>query len=184
VAQSLPQEIFAIDRFEIGKATIEDVQSHFGPNKPYAIEPSDGADVAVCYSNGVSSSAPAILFETGALGAWEKITAYRLTKRGNRQCSLTSVSLSTMVTRNGLTLDTKRRVVVNVLRRTKSLISTTEKIRLEEVYQREPTKEEAARMHRANPDSNQIKFDVVDTVEIGFKRGAVNNLYVRRLVSY
>jgi len=180
LVQSLPQEIFAIDRFEIGKTTLEDVQSHFGPNKPHPIELGDGADIAVCYLNGTASSAPAILFETGALGAWKEITAYRLTKRGNHQCSLTSVPLSTISTSNGLTFNTKRRFVFDILHQSKLAVSTTARIRIEEVYQRAPTDEEAARMSISSADTSQIKFEVVDTVEIGFRGGAVDDLYVKR----
>lgn len=182
-AQSLPQGIFSIGHFEVGKATIDDVQSHFGPNKPYAIESGDGADVAVCYSNGMASSAPAIVFETGALGGWKEITAYRLTKRDKHQCRLTNVPLSAMSTGNGLTLNAKRQLVANALSRSKPVMSPT-KMRVEEVYQRTPTDAEAARMRRSNADPSQVKFDVVDTVEIRFKRGVVDDLYVRRLVSY
>lgn len=182
-AQSLPQGFFSIGQFELGKATIDDVQSHFGPNKPYAIEPGDGADVAVCYSNGMGASSPAIIFVTGALGGWKEITAFRLMRRGKQQCRLTAVRLSEISTGNGLALNTKWQVVAHALSRSKPLISATQ-LRVEEVYQRRPTDDEAARMRRSNADPGQVMFDVVDTVGASFRHGVVDCLHVRRLVSY
>jgi hypothetical protein len=57
-------------------------------------------------------------------------------------------------------------------------------MRVEEVYRRRPTESEAARMLRSGSNPNQIEFGVVDTVEVQFKHGVVNDLYVRRLVAY
>lgn len=182
-AQSLPKGLFSIGQFEIGKATVDDVQSRFGVNKPSPIEPGDGADVALCYSNGASPSAPTIVFETGALGGWKDITAYRLTKRGKRRCQLTDASLLAMSTANGLSFRSKRELVERALSQSRPRTSGAN-MRVEEVYRRRPTDSEAARMRRSGSDPNQIEFDVVDTVEVRFKHGVVADLYVKRLVSY
>jgi hypothetical protein len=181
--QSLPEGIFSVGQFKIGQATFDDVLSHFGPNKPYPLQPGDGADLAMCYSNGTGSTAPAIVFETGALGGWQEITAYRLTHRSKRQCRLTSVPVLKMATRNGFLLSTSRQVVINALGRSNATKSVA-RLRAEDVYQRAPTDEEAARMRGSNADPTGFKFDVVDMVDVRFKGGVVDELYVRRLVSY
>ena len=181
-AQSLPQGLFLIGQFEIGKATVDDVQSRFGVNKPSPIEPGDGADVALCYSTGASPSAPTIVFETGALGGWKEITAYRLTKRGKRRCQLTDASLTAISTANGLSFRTRRELVERALSQSKPTTSWAN-MRVEEVYRRKPTDSEAGRIRRSGSDPN-IEFDVVDTVVVRFKHGVVDDLYVKRLVSY
>src|SRR5688572_21466753 len=88
LAQSLPNELFFIGQFEIGRSTLDDVRSQFGQSKQFALEAGDGADIAVCYCNRSAASAPTIVFETGALGGWTVITAYRLTKRGRMRCAI------------------------------------------------------------------------------------------------
>jgi hypothetical protein len=182
-AQTLPQGLFSIGQFEIGKSTVDDVQSHFGVNKPVPIEPGEGADVALCYSTSGSPLAPTIVFETGALGGWSEVTAYRITRRGQRRCQLTNAALGTMSTGNGLNLNTARKLVVRVLRQSKPTVSG-ERIHVEEVYRRKPTESEAARMRLSGSDPEQIEFDVIETVEVRFKRGVLDELYVKRLVSF
>lgn len=183
VAQTLPQGLFSIGPFEIGKATVDDVQSRLGVNKPSPIEPGDGADVALCYSVSTSPTAPAVVFETGALGGWKDITAYRLTKRGKRPCQLTDASLMAMSTANGLNFRTKRQTVERALSQSKPTTSGVN-LRVEEVYRRRPTESEAARMRHSGSNPDRVEFDVVDTVEVRFKHGLVDDLYVKRLVSY
>lgn len=182
-AQTLPQGLFSVGQFEIGTATVDDVQSRLGVNKPSPIELGDGADVALCYSAGTSPSAPTIVFETGALGGWKEITAYRLTKRGKGRCKLTDASLMAMSTANGLNFRTERKLVERMLSQSK-LTNSGESIRVEEVYRRRPTESEAARMRRSGLDPDQVAFDVVDIVEVRFKHGVIDDLYVKRLVSY
>lgn len=183
VAQTLPQGLFSVGQFEIGKATLEDVQSRLGVNKPSPVGSGDGADMALCYSVGTSPSAPTVVFETGALGGWKEITAYRLTKRGKRRCQLMDASLMPMSTANGLKFRTKRQQVENVLSLSKPTTSGLN-IRVEEVYRRRPTASEAARIRRSGADPDRMEFDVVDIVEVRFKHGVVDDLYVKRLVSY
>ena len=132
-AQSLPQGLFLIGQFEIGKATVE-------------------------------------------------ITAYRLTKRGKRRCQLTDASLTAISTANGLSFRTRRELVERALSQSKPTTSWAN-MRVEEVYRRKPTDSEAGRIRRSGSDPN-IEFDVVDTVVVRFKHGVVDDLYVKRLVSY
>jgi hypothetical protein len=181
-AQTLPQGLFSIGPFEIGEATVEDVQSQFGVNRPAPIEPGEGADVALCYSASTSPSAPTVVFQTGALGGWKRITAFRLTKRGKRPCQLADAALMAMSTANGLGLKTKRPLVVQILSESKPMTSGRS-MRVEQIYQRRPTESEAAQIRRSGSDPDQIVFDVIDTVEVRFKDGVVDDLFVRRLVS-
>jgi hypothetical protein len=181
-AQTLPQALFSIGEFEIGSATVADIQFRFGVNKPRPIEPSDGSDIALCYSNSKSSSAPAVVFESGALGGWKEITAYRLTKRGKRYCRLTNIPLAMMSTVNGLRLGARRQLVERILREAKPRTTGTSML-VEEAYRRRPTASEAARLRRLRVDP-QVEFDVIDIVEVRFENDIVRDLYVKRLVSY
>ena len=182
-AQTLPQELFTIGPFEIGKATLLDIQSILGSNNLTPIEPGDGADVAPCYSAGTSPFAPAVVFETGALGGWKEITAYRLTKRWKRRCQLTDASLITMSTANGLKYGAEHQLIERMLSQSRPMTSGM-RMCIEELYVRKPTESEIARMRRSGSLLDQIEFGVVDTVEIRFKYGVIDDLYVKRLVSY
>ena len=57
-------------------------------------------------------------------------------------------------------------------------------VRMEQVYQRKATPDEATRIRLADPGTTQLAFDVVDTVEVRFKGSVVGDLYVKRLISY
>jgi hypothetical protein len=181
IAQTLPEGLFSIGKFEIGKTTINDVQSHFGLSELRSIERGDGADRAVCYSNGHTKSAPTIVFETGALGGWKDITAYRLTKRQKRQCAPTAVPIAELSTGNGLHLRSTKHVALQALNKS---FTSSAKVRVEQIYQREATPDEVARISSTNRDATQLAFDVVDTIEVRFKGNVVDDLYVKRLVSY
>ena len=181
-AQTLPEGIFSLGGFELGKATISDVQAYFGPSKLRPLEAAAGPDRAVCYSNGSVGGAPTVVFETGALGGWKEITAYRLTTRHRRRCNPTTVSIAKLSTGNGLHLLSARSVVLQALN--KPISTTSAKVRVEQVYLRKATPSEAARIRSADLGATRLAFDVVDTIEIGFKGNAVDDLYVKRLVSY
>jgi hypothetical protein len=181
-AQTLPEGLFSIGKFELGKATISDVQTYFGPSELRPLELGDGPDKGVCYSNGNTASSPTIVFETGALGGWKEITAYRLTKRHKRNCEPTAISIAELSTGNGLRLLSDRRAAIQALNTPPSKSPTT--TRVEQVYQRKATSEEANRIRKAYPDATDFAYGVVDTIEVRFKNNVVNDLYVKRLVSY
>jgi hypothetical protein len=181
-AQTLPEGLFWIGKFELGQATISEVQTYFGPSELRPLELGDGPDKGVCYSNGNKASSPTIVFETGALGGWKEITAYRLTKRHQRKCEPTAISISELSAGNGLRLLSDRRAAMQALNTppSKSLITT----RVQQVYQRKAMPEQANRMRKAYSDATDFAYDVVDTIEVRFKNNVVNDLYVKRLVSY
>jgi hypothetical protein len=180
-AQTLPEGLFSIGKFELGKADISDVQAYFGLSELRSLTLGDGPDRAVCYSNGNKGSSPTVIFETGALGGWKKITAYRLTTRHKRNCEPTVISIAELSTGNGLHLGSDRRSVLRTLNKPSSQSST---VRVEQVYQQKATSEEVNRIRSAHPDATQFVFDVVDTIEVHFKDNVANDLYVKRLVSY
>jgi hypothetical protein len=182
VGQTQPEGLFFVDKFELGKATISDVQAYFGPSKLYALERGDGADRAVCYSNGTAKSSPTVIFETGALGGWKEITAYRLTSQNGRRCVFTATRIAMLSTGNGLHLFAARDVALRSINAPSTTSSS--KVLIEQVYQRDATPVEAARIRSTNPDATQLAFDVVDTIEVRFKDNVVDDLYVKRLVSY
>lgn len=181
-AQTLPEGLFTIAKFELGKATVSDVQAHFGSSTLRPLELGDGPDKAVCYSNGHTASAPTVVFETGALGGWEQITAYRLTTRHRRQCDITAVSILDLSTGNGLQLFTPQKTALQAIN--KPATASSAMVRMEQVYQRKATPDEATRIRLADPGTTQLAFDVVDTVEVRFKGSVVGDLYVKRLISY
>lgn len=181
-AQTLPEGLFTIGKFELGKATISDVQTYFGPGKLRSLERGDGPDRAVCYSNGSTASAPTVVLETGALGGWKEITAYRLTTRQKRQCDTTAVRIADLSTGNGLRLFSAKKTALQAIKKPASTSSA--RVRAEQVYQRKAMPDEAIRIRSADPGATQLAFDVVDAIEIQFKGNVVNDLYVKRLVSY
>jgi hypothetical protein len=181
-AQTLPEGMFSIGKFELGKATTSDVQTYFGPSELRPLELGDGPDRGVCYSNGNTASSPTIVFETGALGGWKEITAYRLTKRHKRKCEPTAISIAELSTGNGLHLLSARRAVTQALDTPPSKSPTT--TRVEQAYQRKATPEEVNRIRKVDPDATHFVYGVVDTIEVRFKNNFVSDLYVKRLVSY
>lgn len=181
-AQSLPEGLFTIAKLELGKATISDVQALFGPSTLRPLEAGDGSDKAVCYSNGRRASAPTVVFETGALGGWKEITAYRLTTRHRRDCDVTALSIVDLSTGNGLQLFVAKKTLLQTINKLE--ITSSAKVRVEQVYQRQATLDEVARIRLFDPGATQLAFDVVDVVEARFRGGVADDLYVRRLVSY
>lgn len=181
-AQTLPKGLFSVGKFELGNATISDVQAYFGSAEIRPLETGNGPDIAVCYSNGNTAASPTVVFETGALGGWKEITAYRLTTRQKRRCVSTAVSIAELSTGNGLHLLSPKRAVLQALNKLSS--RSPAKTRIEQVYQRNATPDEVTRIRSANRDATQLAFDVIDTIEVRFKGNVVNDLYVKRLVSY
>lgn len=181
-AQTLPEGLFTVGNFEIGKATMEGIQSHFGPGKLRIIEPGDGADKALCYRNGITPSSPTIVFETGALGGWKNITSYRLSYKSGSRCAQTSISIEGLLTGNGLKLLATKDAASMALN--KPLPASTATTRVEQVYQKKGPAHGVAVNTGVNQTLVETTFDVVDTVEMRFKRGAIVDLYVKRLVSH
>jgi hypothetical protein len=181
-SQTLPEGMFSIGKFELGKTTTSDVQTYFGPSEFRPLELGDGPDRGACYSNGNTAFSPTIVFETGALGGWTEITAYRLTKRHKRKCEPTVISIAKLSTGNGLHLLSDRRAATKALNTPPSKSPIT--IRVEQAYQRKATPEEVNRIRKAYPDATHFAYDVVDTIELRFKNNVVDDLYVKRLVSY
>jgi hypothetical protein len=182
-AQTLPSGLFSIGKFELGKATIDDIQRYFGPSELRPLEQGDGPERALCYSNGNKASSPTVVFETGALGGWKEITAYRLTTRHQLRCKFTMIGITELLTGNTLHLRSSKNDTFQAI--DKSLFKYFKnKMHLEQAYQRQATLDELLKIRSANPYAAPFKFDVLDIVEIKFKGNWLNELYVKRLVSY
>lgn len=93
----------------LNRTSIEQVRSLFGPTEVFRVSNSDGANKAVCYVSSKVEDTTAVIFESGALGAWEVVTAITVAPRHlirgvESRCVKSAKITSHLSTKGGLKL--------------------------------------------------------------------------------
>lgn len=194
LAAEVPPQTFSINNVTVGVTTLADVQKTYGMAAVSRVSRGDGADVRVCYAHSSPKGASFLVFESGAMGGWKRITGFRIsTLRPSGNCVSTKIDIGTLETGNGIRLgqglvDFKKAISVEFKRRGSELIYEAVSQRAadyEAARQRAATqeelKEELKRLRAKWPDENY--FDVTTTLRAKFKDNRLIDFYVRKIES-
>ena len=110
LATEIPLKTFSINNVTIGITTLAEVQKTYGAAKVSRIKSEDGSDVRVCYTHSSQNGASYLLFESGPMGEFKKITGFRISMlRPIGNCVATKIDINTLETSNGIRLGQYRR---------------------------------------------------------------------------
>ena len=182
---NLPENFFIIDNLLIGKATFDDVKTKFGTANTFRRSSQEESDVLICYSSSIKQHKAYLIFESGAMGGFNRITGFRLTTDSyiNKNCSNTEIDLLSLRTASGVGLKQTKK---DFLRRHKVNFKLQKNSKL--IYQneskRDATEEEKQELQKNWPDEKQYYFDVLVNIEAKFRNNLLIDYKVSRVESF
>lgn len=179
----LPPEVFSVGGVSLGTTTLAEVQERLGAAEIVRASGHDEADVSVCYVLRAGRKASYLVFESGPMGGFSRITGFRLSStRPREDCSQTVADFAAIETGNGVRLEQGVRAFQKVFpvtfRRRKGTLS------YEGVSRRNATPEEREKLRLRWPNETQDWFDVTTVIEARFHGNTLVDLYVSRIESY
>ena len=179
---AISDEVFAFDGVKIGVTTLAEVQARYGKTKMVRTAKEDGAPVAGCYYFAEAKQRMFIIFESGALGGWDRVTALRIsTKPMGNDCVSTKDNVA-ITPGHGVRLgqnvkEFKQKVDV-VFKRTGNTLGYIGESK------RAATAEEMKRMQAVFPGEKQIEFDVVVIIKAKFDANRLTDYRVSKTESF
>jgi hypothetical protein len=179
----VPPQIFSINNATVGVTTLDEVRKIYGMVEPSRVSREDEADITVCYVHFSSRGESFLVFESGVMGSFKRITGFRIsTLRPTGNCVSTNIDVGDLVTGNGVRLgqsleDFEKAVPVKFKRRGLELI-------YEAVSQRAATQEELKRLRANWPNEKQDYFDVTTIIKAKFQDNRLIDFYVHKIESY
>jgi hypothetical protein len=183
LAAEVPAGIFSVNNSTVGVTTLAKVQKTYGMAEPLRVSREDEADVTLCYAHSSSSGESFLIFESGVMGGYKRITGFRITiLRPNGNCVSTKINIGALSTGNGVrlgqSLEGFRKAVPVEFKRYGSDLN------YEAVTQRVATKEELERLRAKSPNEKQDYFDVTTIIKAKFEDNGLIDLYVHKIESY
>lgn len=182
-AAEAPSQLFSINSATVGITTLDEIQKTYGLAEPSKINRDEEADVLICYVHASPKVESFLVFESGAMGGWKRITGFRIsTARPSGKCIPTKIDIAALATGNGIRFgqgleDFKKAIPVEF----KHLGSD---LTYEAVGQRAATQEELKRLRARWPDEKQAYFDVTTLIKAKFQDNRLVELYVHKIESY
>lgn len=167
----------------LGTTTIDEIQAEYGKAPILRSGREDESPLRVCYSNTFSKGKAFIVFESGAMGGFERVTGFRITTRYPRQqCPITKVSISSLTSGNGVRLLQLHKEFLEKFRI--EFKQKEEQLWYEGESKREATKEELDRIRSMWPNEKQTFFDVIINIKADFKKDKLVDYSVSKVESY
>lgn len=183
LAAEVPSQTFSINNATVGITTLAEVQKSYGKAATSRVSREDEADVTICYASSSPKGKSFLVFESGSMGGFKRITGFRISYlRPGRNCVSTKINVSALTTGNGVLLgqslaDFKKAIPVEFKRRGSELI-------YEGDGRRAATQEELKRLRAKWPDAKQDYFDVTTTLKAKFKDNRLIDFYIHKIESY
>ncbi len=183
LAAEVPPRIFSINNATVGITTLDEVQKTYGMAEPSRVSREDEADVTVCYVHSSSRGESFLVFESGVMGGFKRITGFRISVlRPNGNCVSTEINVGALATGNGVRLGQslegfQKAVPVGFKRHGSDLT-------FEAVTQRIATKAELERLRARWPNEKQDYFDVTTIIKAKFQDNRLIDFYVHKIESY
>ncbi len=101
-----PADITLLD-IRIGRDTLTNVQSRFGPTKSFRGPPNSvSATEELCYSSNDPADGTRVLFGSGPMGGWSQITTFQVLSRASHElpCTFASRVSRAVATQSGIQL--------------------------------------------------------------------------------
>lgn len=183
LAAEVPSQVFSINHATVGFTTLDQIRETYGIAQTARVSRDDGADIVMCYAHSARGRRSFLVFESGAMGGFTRITGFRLSLLApSVRCASTTIDIGALATGNGIQLrqsrvDFENALPVEFRRRGSQLI-------YEAVSRRVATAEEQKRLRVRWPESKQDYFDVTITIKAKFSRDRLIDLYVHKIESY
>lgn len=180
----IPEEVFFFGEVKIGSTTFDDIQAKYGKASIIRVGKEEEAAMQICYSPTSPKRKIFIVFETGPMGGFKKVTGFRITThyQENKSCLATDIDLSALTFGNGVRLLQSREYFLKIFNVRFRQIE--DKLVYEGESKREATKEELDKIRKDWPNENQVFFDVVITIRSEFKNNQLVDYYVSKIESY
>lgn len=172
---------FSIDSFEIGEATLADIQAYLG--LAALKRTADGLAVSICYSQRAPATIK-VTFESSVLGGLERLTAIELTtKVADDECAQPKNSIATLRLGRGISLSQTRKQFEESLPLkfdAAGLILT-----YSGDFKRHASQAETERIRARYPKlSGEVMFDISVDIEAAFMNGRLYRYRISRLESF
>jgi len=179
----VPSQFFSINSATVGTTTLDEIQKTYGVAELSKTNQGEEADVLICYVHASPKGESFLVFESGPMGGWKRITGFRIsTVRPHGKCTPTKIDISALATGNGIRLGQsleafKKAVPVEYNR-------TDSELTYETVGQRAATQEELRKLRAKWPDEKQTYFEVTILIKAKFQHNRLVELYAHRIESY
>lgn len=179
---SVPDEVFSFGQVQIGKTTLAEVQALYGKAPQIRTSRDDGAPIALCYHFNTDNRKTHLLFESGAMGGWERVTMFRISRGKIAPDCTATKGIGAIAPALGLRLgmsleELKKKTGVPFAKAGNSL-------RYSGGFKRPATDDERKRLQSAHPGEERYEFDVVVTIEARFENDKLTDFLVRKIESF
>ena len=173
---------FSLGEVKIAQTTFDEIQAQFGKGNVIRGK-SEDSPVEICYASGPNGKNTFVIFETGPMGGFIRVTGFRVTTIDPKtNCAQTSVNLMTLSTANGVLLHLSKQEFLAKLpfpfKRRGAFL------KYEAQSKREASKEELEKMRATWPKETQTYFDVMSTIEARFDKDRLIGYYASKIESY
>lgn len=183
-ASILPEGIFIIDNLRIGEATFDDIKSKFGSANTFKRSALEESDILICYSSSIKQRKAYLIFESGAMGGFNRITGFRLTNNFiNKNCSNTEVDLLSLKTGAGVRLKQTKNDFLRI-HKVNFRLKKNSKLLYQNESKREATEEERQELQKNWPEEKQYYFDVLVNIEAKFRNNLLIEYKASRVESF
>jgi hypothetical protein len=179
----VPKETFSFDDLKIGSATFDDVQDKYGQTTIIKSGKEDESAIQICYVHTSPKGKTFIVFESGPLGGFKRITSIHMSTRYSRKnCSSTQIDLSSLSWGNGVQLGQSRKDFLKKFNVNFKCVGT--ELVYESASKREATKEELDKLRANWPTEKQTFFDVIIEIKARFNNNHLSDYYLSKIESY
>jgi len=166
----------------IGSTTIDEIQSKYGIAPRIRVGANDESPVEICYRNSTSKGGE-IVFGSGPMGGFERITNFRVTKNSSKKnCALTSIDFLSLNTGNGVKLFQSKKHFMAAFGISFRDLGWV--LLYKGSSKRKASPEEESVLRENYPTEPEYYFDVNSKIEAKFNNGILVDYYVSKLESY
>jgi hypothetical protein len=178
-----PSGVFEIGKIQVGVTTLADAKAALGNSAEARQGQSDESPIQICYLIDSANGRYYIIFGSGAMGGFTRITEFSLTRDAPKQaCTSVRSRNKLMATGNGVTLGQSRDEFYGKFlfkfKETGDISSYRENTT------RIPNTEELSELRRAWPAEKTYQFDVSVSIDAVFKNGHLVKYRVSKIESF
>lgn len=182
---------FKLLGFTLLKSSYKDIRAKLGQAKGFQTEQGEEAPLYICYKSNNRRDGTIVVFETGAMGGWEKIVAFRLISdktsfRWRNKCKKTPFVSKNIQTRSGIKLGITQKQLEKILGNKPSMIigsnisftylakqkMTNDEInKISEIFGQDAVKEDPY-------------FDISSSIKANFAASQLTSVEISKIESY
>lgn len=178
-----PLEVFTFAKVKIGITTIIEAQNLFGKSIPYRSAMHDEEPKKVCYAANTKQGLYYIIFESGAMGGFSRITKFILDKKPPpNKCPATKMPDQYLKTGNNIEIGQSRN---EFLRRLPiNFRINGDMLQYTSTRKREATPDEVKTLKEMWPHEKSLQFDVQINIQAYFENNHLSRYEVSKTETY